>query len=167
MTSETATINKQVTIIGTGYLRASSPHQFANVSTSLTITAEGTKIEGLWCGIIYIKAASVTIERCYSTGSIYVSSSGSNYKHTGIVIRQCYIVGSNYIGGTNTDNYCLTNATIENNILISSYSNPLRYMNGCTVRNNYIRYTGTATDANVIANKHKSHVSAKGHGLFN
>lgn len=152
VTSETATINKQVTIIGTGYLRASSPHQFANVSTSLTITAEGTKIEGLWCGNIYIRAANVTIERCYSTGNIYVNNSNNNIKYTGILIRQCYIVGSYYIGGSGTSKESLTNATIENNILISSYSNPLRYLNGCTVRNNYIRYTGTSTSANVIAN---------------
>lgn len=156
ITSEATTVSKQVTIIGTGYLRASSPHQFANVRENLTITAAGTKIEGLWCSKnILIKAADVTIERCYSTGSIYVNSNNDNYKNTGIVIRQCYIVGSCQIGqnssSTSSNNY-LTNATIENNIMISSYGgNILCYLNGCTVRNNYIRFTGSSSSVYVIA----------------
>lgn len=152
ITSEAATINKQVTIIGTGYLRASSPHQFAHVSNDLTITAEGTKIEGLWCASIYIKAANVTIERCYSTGRICVDNGNNNYKYTGIVIRQCYIVGG-YVGSSSTGtNSYLTNATIENNIIIFSDSyDALRYMNGCTVKNNYIRYKGTSTSSYVIS----------------
>lgn len=148
ISTEAATISRRVTVIGTGYLRASSPHQFAHVSHDLTITAEGTKIEGLWCGDIYLLAKNVTIERCYSTGSILTNN--SNY--TGIIIRQCYISGSGQIGSSSSSSsFRMTGAVIENNIIIcgNSYGS-LRYMNNCTIRNNYIRYNGTNSTAYVI-----------------
>ena len=162
ITSATATINKRVTIIGTGYLRTSSPHQFAHVSHALTITAEGTKIEGLWCYSINLRAKNITIERCYSTGNITTDNGTTNYKHTGIVIRQCYITGQ--IGSTSStyDNSYMTNATIENNIIRSSSGNtistsPIHYLNGCDVRNNYVIYNGTDPDPYAISGAKNSH----------
>ena len=154
ITSEAVTINKQVTIIGTGYLRASSPHQFAHVSHTLTITAENTKIEGLWCGNIYIQAKNVTIERCYATGNVQVNNSTYNKNYTGIVIRQCYITG--LVGSTSTTtSYYMYNSTIENNIIISSSGtstgqSPLNGLYSGVVRNNYIRYSGTDGDPYAI-----------------
>lgn len=155
VTSATATISKRVTIIGTGYLRASSPHQFAHVSHALTITAEGTKIEGLWCSALNLHAANITIERCYVEGKITSHNNCKNY--TGITIRQCYIINTassssynNIIVG-NSSSSCFTNATIENNIIInndgSSFKahSPIRYFQNSTIRNNYICYNGTAT----------------------
>ena len=155
ISTEAATINKRVTVIGTGYLRASSPHQFAHVSHDLTITAEGTKIEGLWCGGILIRAKNVTIERCY-TGNIQVNNGNNNKNFTGIVIRQCYING--IVGSANTlsgTGYYMYNATIENNIIISSSGNslatsPLNGLYSSVVRNNYIRYSGTDADPYAI-----------------
>ena len=84
ITSATATINKRVTIIGTGYLRTSSPHQFAKISHNLTITAEGTKVEGVYIhALLYLHAPNITIERCYIVGRI-TSTSENCKKHTGI-----------------------------------------------------------------------------------
>lgn len=156
--SANQTVKKRVTIIGTGYLRASSPHQFAHVSSTLTITAEGTKIEGLWCSAINLNAANITIERCFVEGKITSSTTDCN-KFTGITIRQCYISfspangysSSGIFGNSNSSRF--TNATIENNIIILSgnyaYST-IRYLNSCTIRNNYIRYNGTNNGSYVL-----------------
>lgn len=154
VTSEAATINRRVTIIGTGYLRATSPHQFARISHLLKITAAGTKIEGVKCWNLDLNAANITIERCHITGRI--TSSSSNCKtFTGITIRQCYInfavnpsAGYFAIRGYSSSNY-FTSATIENNIIIindgtgSNYAESLiSRLTSCIIRNNYIRLNG-------------------------
>ena len=158
ITSATATINKRVTIIGTGYLRTSSPHQFAKISHNLTITAEGTKVEGVYIQAwLYLHAPNITIERCYIVGRI-TSTSENCKKHTGITIRQCYYSAFNNtsevraIVGRNSNNR-FTNATIENNIIIvgGSYAySPIRYLDGCTIRNNYICFNGSRTTEYVL-----------------
>lgn len=161
ITSATATINKCVTIIGTGYLRTSSPHQFAKISHTLTITAEGTKIEGVHINTtLNLNAANITIERCYIVGRI-TSSSNKCKEHTGITIRQCYFStywnsGSTYnaiVGNSSSQPF--TNAVIENNNIIigGNYGgSPLRYLQSCTIRNNYILYGGTKNDQYVLQN---------------
>lgn len=130
-----ATVNKRVTIIGCGYFRSTSPHPFARHTGTLTIKAAGTKLEGLWCGAISLQAANITVERCYVTGTMQ----SNNKAHTGIVIRQCYIsTGDSYaVRGGSTSTY-LTNAIIENNIILSNYI-CVSYIDNTTVRNNYIR----------------------------
>ena len=135
-----ATVNKRVTIIGCGYFRSTSPHPFARHTGTLTITAAGTKLEGLWCGAINLQAANITVERCYVTGTMQ----SNNKAHTGIVIRQCYIsTGDSWaVRGTNTSQY-LTNAIIENNIILISQYYGVAYIDNTTVRNNYIRNTGS------------------------
>jgi hypothetical protein len=162
ISTEAATISRRVTIIGTGYMRASSPHQFAHVSHALTITAEGTKIEGLWCGNIFLKATNITIERCYSTGNLLTDDGSTNYKHTGIVIRQCYITGQIGSNSSTSNNYYMTNATIENNIIRSSSgstssTSPIHNLYGCDVRNNYVIYNGTDSDPYAISGAINSH----------
>lgn len=157
VTSAAATISKRVTIIGTGYLRASSPHKFAIVSHTLTITAEGTKIEGLRCWKLILNAANVTIERCYLTGEIN-SSSDKCETFTGITIRQSYIKYAASGSASSDCHYAIkgystghrfTNAIIENNIIVLSgdyaYS-PIRYLNSCIIRNNYIKYMGKSSN---------------------
>lgn len=135
-----AKVNKRVTIIGCGYFRSTSPHPFARHTGTLTITAAGTKLEGLWCGYINLQAANITVERCYVTGTIQ----SNNKAHTGIVIRQCYISTGSYcaVRGASTSAY-LTNAIIENNIILSN-EYCVAYIDNTTVRNNYMRTTSSS-----------------------
>lgn len=126
------TVNKQVTIIGTGYFLPSDM-VVASVG-NLTLKAANIKVEGLQItGSLTFGANNITVERC-KIGS--VSYTGTAQKAT---IRQCYIPNGRILGAGQT-NSATAYWTIENCII--QYSNdydPIKNLYLPTICNNYIR----------------------------
>ena len=116
--SDNQNITKQVTIIGCGYFRRTSPHKFATITGTINLQTSGIKLEGLSCSNIDFTSRytqdNVIIERC-KTGQIYWRTYNGNCHGYNVTIRQCYITGSIY-GGSD----CSTGLTMENCIVISS-----------------------------------------------
>jgi hypothetical protein len=134
------TINKSVTIIGTGW--GSKAHNVANLTSTTTITAANTKLEGVYCkGIVALRANYITLERCKIEKWITNSTSTAQFA----TIRQCRIY--DYIEGNGATSNNSIGWTIENNVISSgSSSGTVRDLYNCTIRNNYIynTYTGTS-----------------------
>ena len=132
------TVSKKVTIIGTGYSLESGTHEVAAINAALYLEAAGIKVMGVavtssssktW----YVRATNITIERC----SLFEMSITAQYA----TIRQC--IGTSFHGnGSATGSYC----TIENCIFtINSDNVPIRNLHNATIRNNYMRNRNTGS----------------------
>lgn len=155
------TVSKRVTIIGTGYSLDDAVHDVASVNAALYLSAAGAKVMGVtttktW----YVRAANVTIERCYISE---VSVTAQN-----ATIRQCR--GFKFHGNGSAESaYC----TIENCIfLLNSNDVPIYSLKNATIRNNYLRNSYASIDylmqnvnESVIANNIILHVG-KPNALF-
>ena len=132
---QTLGLNKPLTIIGPGYMRADAPHQQAVIKGVVFVDNAGTKIEGVVLdNEINIRAQYVTIERC-KTGNIKYYNSDLQAQYA--TIRQCYVLGR-IIGYGATDARS-ANWTIENNIIIWSSNNYIiENLYSPTILNNYI-----------------------------
>ena len=134
-----ATISKQLFIIGPGYFLAQVDTSYANPSSSsvneITFASgsDGSTITGMRI-TGYIKfdyCNSITVERCKIktvTDGNFGNSDGDNF-----VIRQCYIYNS--IGLTRTKSI-----DIYNNIILGAISIGANYTNQVTIENNVIVY---------------------------
>jgi hypothetical protein len=137
--TDNQTVSKRVTIVGSGYLRSSAPHQGATISGALYLTAANAKIEGVtMTGAVHIRAQYVTIERCRATSYIELTTSVNAQYAT---IRQCYLNRISGLGSTSTYSAYWT---IENNIIrCTSAIHSIYNLNNPTIRNNYILYNYT------------------------
>lgn len=166
---QTLGLNKPLTIIGPGYMRADAPHQQAVIKGVVYIDNAGTKIEGVVLeGEINIRAQYVTIERC-KTGNIKYYSNDYQTQYT--TIRQCYILGGIW-GYGNTANQT-ANWTIENNIIIRSGGHVINSLYSPNILNNYICSTsggdailGNITNA-TIQNNILIHIQNKNYVFYN
>ena len=127
------TINKSVTIIGTGFNLAGSPVKEAVIGSTLSIETSDVKVEG--CVIngdveLITKIADVTFERCRILGTA-TKSSGSNIEGP-FKFLSCFLGGG--ISQYNTG----SNFVISNNIIRGQLSN----LNSATITNNVIVYDG-------------------------
>jgi len=145
--TDNQTVSKRVTIVGSGYLRRSAPHQGATISGALYLTAANAKIEGVtMTGDVYIRAQYVTIERCRATSYLGLNT-GVNAQYA--TIRQCYL---NRISGHGSTSTYSAYWTIENNIILrTSTSHSVERLNNPTIRNNYILYNYTSNSYYSIA----------------
>lgn len=142
-------INKSVTIIGTGFNLSGSPIKEAVIGSALTIQASNVKVEG--CVINdYVRftaetVANVTFERCRILGEInYFSSSNIS----------CVKFLSCYLGKEISLNYKGNNFVISNSIIRGQLSG----LNSATITNNVIVYNGkdSKTDYALVEIKNSS-----------
>ena len=145
-------VSKRVTIIGTGYFLPDGTHQVATVNGRVTISAEGTKLIGLYItktndSRITIKANNVVVERCHLWDVFW----GGTGQHA--TIRQCYLTGRVVGSGINSANSL--GSVIENNIIYYSYTgasySAISDLKDVTIRNNYVRCM-TSNTTNLINN---------------
>ena len=128
------TINKSVTIIGTGFNLAGSPVKEAVIGSDLTIDCSNVKVEGcIINGEVLFKndVKNVTFERCrisevVDTYSVFQTVSGP------VKFLSCFLGGGI---DQNTGN----NFVISNNIIRGKLSR----LNSATITNNVIVYDGT------------------------
>lgn len=139
--TSTHTINKQITLIGTGY--ASTGIQIATVGT-LVITAAHVKVEGVYIsGGLTLRADYITIERCKIKGRI---SNDSNSNSMYATFRQCRIY--NYVEGQGTTHTATQGWTIENCIINSNNSEGTVWgLYNPTITNNIIWNESTSTSS--------------------
>ena len=132
----TQTVTKQVTIVGLGYFRDDSPHNFAIIKGALYLRNPLIKVEGVILeGKTYFEAQYVTLERCKTSD---IGFGGSQYTAKYATIRQCYVTGQ--IMGAGETDVRTSNWTIENCIIIYSNSyDPINRFYNPIIRNNYIK----------------------------
>ncbi len=149
------TINKCVTVIGTGYFRTDAPHSFAIINDVLEIDCNKVKVEGVIVNYeILIEADNVSIERC-KCKLVNISRYWYIRKHT--TIRQCFIE-TGISGGRNgaQDGSCSQFAQIENcifrggNAYIDDLGSPTITNNIFYTTNN--RYTLNQINGGIIQN---------------
>lgn len=148
--SSKQTVNKRVTIVGSGYFRNDAPHRLVTISGKLYLTAQHIKVEGIAItGTTYLCSDYITVERC-KAGNIYINENWNTAAAQFATIRQCYATGVH--GGSSPSNYPnkTSFATIENCILISS-NTPVSSLYSPTIRNCYLKYSGTSTSASVAS----------------
>ena len=142
------TISKAVTVIGTGYFLQNGMVA-ATINNRLRITAEGTKLNGVYVnGEVWIEANNITLERCKINKHVY-SYKGPRY---GLTVLQCFI------NNPKTDNSIegeFRNATIKNNIIISSYANytystAIFNVHDSEIANNYLAVNNTRYNREVL-----------------
>ncbi len=131
------TINKSVTIIGTGFNLAGSPVKEAVIGSNLEIAAADVKVEGCVInGAVQLSAAKakdVTFERCRIL-NVVDRSSGSLYVINGPVkFLSCFLGKGISINAQEGSNFVLSN-----NIIRGKLSN----LNSATITNNVIVYDG-------------------------
>ena len=154
------TISKAVTVIGTGYFLQNGMVA-ATINNRVSITAEGTKLNGVYVnGEVYIQANNITLERCKINKRVY-SYKGPRY---GLTVLQCFI------NNPKTDNSIegeFRNATIKNNIIISSYlyygsspsySTAIYNVHDSEIANNYLAVNNTYKDREVLYNVTNSQI---------
>lgn len=129
------TINKSVTIIGTGFNLAGSPVKEAVIGSTLTIDCGNVKVEGCVInGDVELTGkvvVNLTFERCRILG--VVSTALGAYTVSGPVkLLSCFLGGGI---AQNTGN----NFVISNNIIRGKLSR----LNSATITNNVIVYDGT------------------------
>lgn len=146
--SSKQTVTKQVTIIGTGYFRNNSPHQFATISGDFQIEAAGTEVEGVILKKCYVYARNVIFERCKIIGNLIIGASDHDARNA--TIRQCFFSGDGRISGYNnkTSSYSSV-CTIENCILIPTASAAvIANLYIPTIRNNYVKEGNSGNSTN-------------------
>jgi hypothetical protein len=120
------TINKDISLYGTGYFLADNPNNHKDLRTAkvtgVTFTAQGSG--ALFSGFevlgnITVNASSVDIERCRIVGTVTVGSGGSiaNFK-----LRQCFIEANQSIlvDLVNAGNYKISNCLLKNDNPLNS-----------------------------------------------
>ena len=128
--SETATISKQLTIIGCGYTGVTQPYGIATIQ-NLKIIVPNVKLLSLnVSSTVTIKANYATIERCRINT---ITNDGSNCQYANI--RNCYVV---HINGAGKSDYSTAFWIIENSIVFISNNYSIRNLYNATIRNNLI-----------------------------
>lgn len=146
-------INKSVTIIGTGFNLAGSPVKEAVIGSTLTITTSNVKVEGCVIngGVTFGNGSTqnivdVTFERCRILGRI------NNYSDDAIrgsvKFLSCFL-------GDDIDFHHLANDLVISNCIIRGY---LMNLNSATITNNVIVYNGkdSKTDYALMSIKNSS-----------
>ena len=143
------TISKAVTVIGTGYFLQNGMVA-ATINNRVRITAEGTKLNGVYVnGEVWIVANNITLERCKINHRVY-SYNGIRY---GLTVLQCFINNTNTENSINGE---FRNATIKNNIIISSYAGYGAYstaifnVHDSEIANNYLAVNNTYHNRHVL-----------------
>ena len=141
-------ISKAVTVIGTGYFLQNGMVA-ATINNSVSITAEGTKLNGVSVnGEVSIQANNITLERCKINKRVY-SYKGPRY---GLTVLQCFINNPNTANSIEGE---FRNATIKNNIIISSfasygYSTAINNVHDSEIANNYLAVNNTYYNRHVL-----------------
>ena len=151
------TISKAVTVIGTGYFLQNGMVA-ATINNSVSITAEGTKLNGVYVnGEVNIQANNITLERCKINKRVY-SYKGPRY---GLTVLQCFI------NNPKTDNSIegeFRNAIIKNNIIISSYysssyfTSAIYNVHDSEIANNYLAVNKAYDKREVLYNVTNSQI---------
>ena len=142
------TISKAVTVIGTGYFLQNGLVA-ATINNRVFISAEGTKLNGVYVnGEVWIVANNITLERCKINHRVY-SYNGTRY---GLTVLQCFINNPNYENSIEGE---FRNATIKNNIIISSYthysySTAIINVHDSEIANNYLAVNNTQYNRHVL-----------------
>ena len=150
------TISKAVTVIGTGYFLQNGMVA-ATINNTVSITAEGTKLNGVSVnGEVSIRANNITLERCKINKRVY-SYKGPRY---GLTVLQCYINNPNTANSIEGE---FRNATIKNNIIMSSFGSDLRStaiynVHDSEIANNYLAVNNTYKDREVLYNVTNSQI---------
>ena len=151
------TISKAVTVIGTGYFLQNGMVA-ATINNRVRIKAEGTKLNGVYVnGEVWIEANNITLERCKINHWVY-SYNGTRY---GLTVLQCFINNPNYENSINGE---FRNATIKNNIIISShagygaYSTAINNVHDSEIANNYLAVNNTRYNREVLYNVTNSQI---------
>lgn len=129
------TINKSVTIIGTGFNLAGSPVKEAVIGSTLTIDCGNVKVEGcIINGSVELtdEVVNLTFERCRILGGIGTPRSTLPTVSGPVKILSCFLGGG-------IDQYKGNNFVISNNIIRGQLSR----LNSATITNNVIVYDGT------------------------
>lgn len=141
-------ISKAVTVIGTGYFLQNGMVA-ATINNRVRITAEGTKLNGVYVnGEVWIEANNITLERCKINCRVYAYN-GTRY---GLTVLQCFINNPNYENSIEGE---FRNATIKNNIIISSfasygYSTAINNVHDSEIANNYLAVNNTYYNRHVL-----------------
>ena len=150
------TISKAVTVIGTGYFLQNGMVA-ATINNSVSITAEGTKLNGVYVnGEVSIRANNITLERCKINKNVY-SYQGPRY---GLTVLQCFINNPNT---ANSIEGQFRNATIKNNIIMSSFASDLRStaiynVHDSEIANNYLAVNKAYDNREVLYNVTNSQI---------
>lgn len=150
------TISKAVTVIGTGYFLQNGMVA-ATINNTVNISAEGTKLNGVYVnGEVYIQANNITLERC-KINSRVVAYKGTRY---GLTVLQCFINNPNTANSIEGE---FRNATIKNNIIISSYasggrSTAIYNVHDSEIANNYLAVNKAYDNREVLYNVTNSQI---------
>ena len=143
------TISKAVTVIGPGYFLQNGMVA-ATINNTVNISAEGTKLNGVYVnGEVSIRANNITLERCKINKNV-VSYKGPRY---GLTVLQCFINNPNTANSIEGE---FRNATIKNNIIISSYaaygaySTAIFNVHDSEIANNYLAVNNTQYNRHVL-----------------
>ena len=152
------TISKAVTVIGTGYFLQNGMVA-ATINNRVIISAEGTKLNGVYVnGEVYIQANNITLERC-KINSRVVAYKGTRY---GLTVLQCFINNPNTANSIEGE---FRNATIKNNIIMSSYSEwssslatAINNVHDSEIANNYLAVNKAYDNREVLYNVTNSQI---------
>lgn len=150
------TISKAVTVIGTGYFLQNGMVA-ATINNTVNITAEGTKLNGVYVnGEVSIQANNITLERCKINKRV-VAYKGPRY---GLTVLQCFINNPNTANSIEGE---FRNATIKNNIIISSYasggwSSAIYNVHDSEIANNYLAVNKSFDNREVLYNVTNSQI---------
>lgn len=146
------TINKAVTVIGTGWEFNDRPYTSAKITGTLTIYSSAT-ITGLNLEAVNPRANNIIIERCRISGAIIANK----YTAQHLMIRQCYM--SSRIDGSGSNSSLTLGWNIYNNIIVADYMGCIiRNLLNATIANNYIwgKSSGTSATHDVIGGLEQS-----------
>lgn len=127
------TVNKQVTIIGTGYDTSLSDEGVVSNVNGISLKADKIVVKSLYIGTVYLYNNDCIIDRCRAASIRGMQNSGMNHIYSSIIYGD---IKSNVSSSPaqvdlqncvvrNSDNclYYLDNSIIKNNVLINSLSN--------------------------------------------
>ena len=127
-----ATINKQVTIVGTGYLLADNKDwketASASITSNLSLSSDGGRVIGVSVSHISVEADNCEIDRCYGAVRLETVANAS--------ITNCYLT---YVGVSTSapTNYVVSNCIIAGAIDIKYYtSSPSGTVKNCVIYGN-------------------------------
>lgn len=112
-----ATINKQVTIVGTGYLLADNKDwketASASITSNLYLNSDGCRVIGVSVSIVDVYGDNCVVDRCYGPVDISGAANAS--------ITNCYLTGIS-CGGNDMPSYLVSNCIIAGIVDFDSYS---------------------------------------------
>ena len=149
------TINKQITLIGAGYLLnqndSSSWNNLISFGDNITINANNVRIIGiaLTNNIVFstpsftsITINNFTVSRCRFNSFYYTGNSGTGATINNLVTDRCMLLGQNVFTTSPGEFIALnTNAIISNNIILGALNNTFYNI----VNNNVFNSTQTLT----------------------